>query len=199
VYTGNHGIASKWVASKPEGRRLTVIDTGAASGRLGLMAHHTARYAAAGNGFTTVLERVRAIGPICDELVFLDQLKYLVAGGRLSRTKGFFGDLLHLKPVIRPTAQGAQKAGVVKNRRAQIDFAVEYLKARRSSGTAFELLFCHTDNRDWVLSEVKPAIEAVVPVAESYLQPMSLTSGVHMGPGTWAVAFLPVSASGRSA
>ncbi|MBL7172514.1 MAG: hypothetical protein ISS68_06725 [Desulfobacteraceae bacterium] len=29
------------------------------------------------------------------------------------------------------------------------------------------------------------------PFAEVKLQPLSLTSGAHMGPGTWAVAFLP--------
>jgi fatty acid-binding protein DegV len=29
------------------------------------------------------------------------------------------------------------------------------------------------------------------PQAEIFLQPLSLTSGAHMGPGTWGVAFLP--------
>lgn len=196
VYTGNYRIASKWAASRSDEGRMHVIDTGAASGRLGLMAHHAARYAAAGNSLSAVLERIRTIMPACDELVFLNQLKYLVAGGRLSRTKGFFGDLLHLKPVVRPTARGAEKAGVVKSREAQIAFAVDTLKARSTPGTAFELLICHTDNREWVLSTAKPAIEAAVPVARSFLQPMSLTSGVHTGPGTWAVAFLPVPDSG---
>jgi hypothetical protein len=60
---------------------------------------------------------------------FLDQLKYLAAGGRISKTKGFFGDLLHMKPIITPAATGAEKVGVVRNRDDQLAFALARLKA----------------------------------------------------------------------
>ena len=49
----------------------------------------------------------------------------------------------------------------------------------------------HSDNRNWVNDTVKKEIQALYPAADIMLQPLSLTSGVHMGPGTWAVAFLP--------
>jgi len=49
----------------------------------------------------------------------------------------------------------------------------------------------YSDNRDWVNETVKKEIQARLPSADIMLQPLSLTSGVHMGPGTWAVAFLP--------
>jgi hypothetical protein len=54
----------------------------------------------------------------------------------------------------------------------------------------------YTDNRDWVSGTPKKEIERLYPSAEVLLQPLSLTSGVHMGPGTWAVAFLPEPALG---
>jgi hypothetical protein len=37
-------------------------------------------------------------------------------------------------------------------------------------------------------------IEELYPQAEIVLQPLSLTSGAHYGPGTWALAFLPEAA-----
>ena len=49
----------------------------------------------------------------------------------------------------------------------------------------------YTDNRQWVADAVQPRIQNAFPNAECLLQPMSLTAGVHMGPGTWAVAYLP--------
>ena len=49
----------------------------------------------------------------------------------------------------------------------------------------------YTDNPAWVDEKVQPEIARRWPEAEIILQPMSLTSGAHMGPGTWAVAFLP--------
>jgi fatty acid-binding protein DegV len=49
----------------------------------------------------------------------------------------------------------------------------------------------YSDNREWVNDAVKKEIQACYPSAEIILQLLSLTAGVHMGPGTWAVAFLP--------
>jgi fatty acid-binding protein DegV len=49
----------------------------------------------------------------------------------------------------------------------------------------------YTDNLAWVTKKVQPEIRRRWPEAEIILHPLSLTSGVHMGPGTWGVAFLP--------
>ena len=49
----------------------------------------------------------------------------------------------------------------------------------------------YSDNYDWVKGTVKKIFEERYPQTEIILQPLSLTSGAHMGPGTWAVAFLP--------
>jgi fatty acid-binding protein DegV len=38
---------------------------------------------------------------------------------------------------------------------------------------------------------VMPEIIKRYPNAEIKLQPLSLTTGVHTGPGTWSLAFLP--------
>ena len=38
---------------------------------------------------------------------------------------------------------------------------------------------------------VLPVVRSRYPQAEVVLSPLSLTSGAHMGPGTWGVAFLP--------
>ena len=49
----------------------------------------------------------------------------------------------------------------------------------------------YSDNDDWVGTVVKKEIERLCPRADIKLQPLSLTSAVHMGPGTWAMAFIP--------
>ena len=46
VFTGNYGIATEWKQKNDPGNRLTIIDTGAASGRLGTIVLATARFAA---------------------------------------------------------------------------------------------------------------------------------------------------------
>ncbi len=192
VYTGNYRTVMAWKARHDPDNRLTVIDTGTASGRLGLIATATARLAGDGApDADTVIRFARRAVDRCDEYVFLDRLKYLAAGGRLSRSRAFFGDTFRVKPVIRPLATGAEKVAAVKNRRAQLDFALERLNALRSNPAGTMVMLEFSDNRQWVAETVRPAIDALLPGAEIILQPLSLTSGAHMGPGTWAVAFLP--------
>jgi DegV family protein with EDD domain len=191
VYTGNYDVARHWAAGHPDGHRLTIIDTAAAAGKLGLMARQVARVAASGKDLPAIIDQVHLISPLCEEIIFLDQLKYLAAGGRISRTRGFFGDLFNVKPVISPTAEGVKRIGAVKNRTEQLAFAVTHLEKRVSTRIPVEILLTFTDNEDWVSTQARQRIQSLLPLSKISLAPLSLTSGVHMGPGTWAIAFLP--------
>jgi DegV family protein with EDD domain len=197
AFTGNCQVAGKWVHDHRCNARMAVIDTAAASGKLGLLAIEVSRFAAEGHGLEAVAAFAAARAMQCDELVFLDQLKFLAAGGRISKARGMVGDFLRFKPVIRPTARGAEKAGAVKSRSAQLRFALETMGASLAEAGTVRILLSYTDNRNWVESVAKPAIEARLGATVGWIEPMSLTSGAHMGPGTWAVAYLPVRRSPR--
>lgn len=192
AYTGNYETARHWIDRQPGGSRMRVMDTGAASGRLGLIARLVARYADTGKEPDQVVRHAESVTRRCDELVFLEQLKFLAAGGRISKTSGFFGDLLNIKPIIRPGAEGAQKVGVVKKHTDQEAFLLNYLDQHLDPRSPVEILLQYTDNQDRVLSRIRPLVQERLPKARISDHPMSLTSGVHMGPGTWALAFLPV-------
>ena len=191
VFTGNYGAVMAWKNENDPNDRLTVIDSGAASGRLGAVAIATARYSNSAGDADSVIHFAREAVNACEEYVFLDRLEYLAAGGRLSRAGGFFGDLLHMKPVISPTAQGAIKAGVVRDSVGQIEFVMKQMKRCIEEGSHPFIMLEYSDNDRWVRDTVEGKIRMRYPLANIMLQPLSLTSGVHMGPGTWAVAILP--------
>jgi DegV family protein with EDD domain len=195
AYTGNFATAAAWKKANDHDNRFTLIDTGAAAGRLAVIAVATARLAARG----APLEAVRAFADaslsMCREFIFIDRLKYLAAGGRLSRPGAFWGDLLKFKPVVSPMPTGVEKVGLVRSRQDQIRFAVERLEAAAGSAAAPLIWLQYSDNRDWVAAKAAPAIRAALPRAEVALQPLSLTTGVHTGPGTWAVALHPAPSS----
>jgi len=191
VFTGNYGVAMEWKQKNDPENRLTIIDTGAASGRLGTIALATARFAAKGNDFESVVDFAEKAVDQCKEYVFLDKLKYLAAGGRLSKSGAFFGDMFRAKPIISPLAEGAKKVGMVKNRKEQLAFALDRLKESFTKKSAPFIMLEYSDNFEWVNETVWKGIEVLYPRAEIRLQPLSLTSGVHMGPGTWGLAYLP--------
>lgn len=192
AYTGIYRAARDWqAANQAQAEGLTILDSGAASGRLGLTALAVAEFANRGKPLTEVVAYAKAAFENCRELVFLDQLKYLANGGRISKTSGFFGDLLGVKPVISPLADGVKKIGVVRKSARQVPLALDYFTSRIETGSKARILLQYTDNRDRVARDIQPEIESAFPRAAVTLTPLSLTSGVHMGPGTWAVAILP--------
>jgi uncharacterized protein len=190
-YTGNYDVATEWKQANDPDDRFTVIDTTAASGRLGTIAILTARFAARTDDPDAAVDFARKAVDACEEYVFLDRLQYLAAGGRLSKTSAFFGDMLHMKPIISPLAEGAKKVGVVRDQKDQLRFAVQKLEASIPKNASAFIMLEYSDNRKWVEETVMDAVKGLYPLAEIMVKPLSLTSGAHMGPGTWALAFLP--------
>ena len=191
IYTGNHATASRWCETRGMSDRFIVMDTGAASGRLGLIAKLVARFARSGKPLKVVAEFARQAMDGCGELIFLDQLKYLAAGGRISKSKGFFGDLIGIKPVISPTADGAAKVGTVRKAADQLPFARGYLKQRFSPDDRLTILLQFSDNEKRVREAIGPELQRQFPQASIAVSRLSLTAGAHMGPGTWGVAYCP--------
>jgi DegV family protein with EDD domain len=158
---------------------------------LGLIVRLLAEYARSADSLDPVAAFAATAVRTCGELLFLDQLKFLVAGGRLSRSKGFIGDLLGIKPIISPRPEGAVKVGSVRQSSQQIDFALDYLKNRFSRTDRPTFLLQYTDNEMRVTEQIRPAFENQFPMARIMVAPLSLTTGAHTGPGTWGVAFCP--------
>ena len=190
VFTGNYDVARDWKQKNDPDDRLTLMDSTAASGRLGTIAIATARYSAQSNDPDAVIKFAQKAIHKCKEYVFLDKLKYLAAGGRLSRPGAFLGDMLHAKPIISPLAEGAKKVAVVKNQEGQLKFALKKLEEGVTKDSAPFIMLEYSDNYAWVSTAVKKKIETCYPHAEILLQPLSLTAGAHMGPGTWGLAYL---------
>jgi DegV family protein with EDD domain len=188
VFTGNYDTALKWKADHDPDDRLIVMDTGCAAGRLGLLATVTARFAERTDSPGEVVAFAKDAVARCREYIFVDRLQYLAAGGRLSKTGAFFGDMLHMKPVISPQAAGAKKVGTVRNRRDQTAFAFKQLAGALKADSPAVIWLEYTDNREW-LEGFREEVKRKYPEAEVTVKPLSLTTGVHIGPGTWAIAF----------
>jgi len=191
VFTGNYQTALKWMKEHQKQENFLILDTGAASGRLGLITLATARYLAETNDMKETVVFARKAMTACEEYIFLDKLQYLAEGGRISKTSAFFGEVLNMKPVISPLPEGAKKVGSVKSQEDQISFALTKLDKSIKDDARTLIMLEYSDNRVWVDRHVRKAVAEIYPEAEIFLQPLSLTSGAHMGPGTWGIAFLP--------
>ncbi|MEA3437174.1 MAG: DegV family protein [Thermodesulfobacteriota bacterium] len=190
-YTGNYDIVRGWKKKNDPDNRMTVIDTGIAAGRLGIIVIATARHAMKSDDSDSVIRYAKRAVDRSDEYMFLGRLKYLAAGGRLSKTSAVFGDMFKVKPIVRPTSEGVKKVAAVRTREGQLKFALDKIEETLNPDSSPLIMLQYTDNRSWVENSVKEEIIKLLPSCEIILQPLSLTTSVHTGPGTWALAFLP--------
>jgi uncharacterized protein len=190
VFTGNYRDAVDWKQEHDREDRFVVVDTGAASGRLAVIVLAVAAYAKKVSDAGKVADFARQVINICEEYVFLDRLEYLAAGGRLSKTGAFIGDMLRMKPIISPMAEGARKIGVVHNREEQRRYAEDALARSLSPDEKALIMLEYSNNQPWVEAFGRD-VAVLYRSARIRIHPLSLTSGAHMGPETWAVAFLP--------
>ena len=190
AFTGNYQTVMDWKRQNDPDNCLLVMDSEAASGKLGLSALAIASYNLETRHAEKVLNFARQAVYRCEEFLFLDSLEYLAAGGRLSKIGAFFGDMLNMKPVVSPMADGARKVGITRNREEQLRFALEAMGSSLHSDEKAFIMLEYSDNRPWV-EEIKIHMEKCYPKAKIIVHPLSLTTGSHTGPGTWAVAFLP--------
>jgi uncharacterized protein len=192
VYTGNHDVASAWTAQHPLGKRMAVIDSGAASGRLAVAVWATARLARSGGPREAVEAFARTAIAQAEEYIFPEKLEYLARGGRMSKTSAFFADMIHVAPVISPLPDGARKVAMVRKSEDKVAFACDRIAyAIAPAGNRGLVLLEHTDNREWVEGHLAARVRDRFPDAECHVRPLSATTGAHTGPGTWAVAVLP--------
>jgi DegV family protein with EDD domain len=189
-YTGNYDVAIKWKAENDPEDRMTILDTGVASGKLGLITRAAAELSLTVSDPIKVIDFAKGAIQKVQEYIFLNTLQFLAAGGRMSKTGAFFGNVLHIKPIISPFPDGARKIGVVRSLRDQLKFAFRHLEQDIPKHQKATLLLEYTNNREWLEGEVKPEIEHRFPLVKVILQSLSLTSAAHMGPGSWGVAFL---------
>ena len=190
-YTGNYQTVMDWKALHDPEDKLMVVDTQAASGKLGLPAIAAARFSLKVQESRLVIEYAVKAQALVEELIFIEKLHYLARGGRISKTGAFLGDMLHVKPVVSPASDGVKKVGVVRNKAQQIGFALERLKDGLGNSGCPVIMLQYTDNYRLVAGEFKTAVESEFPSADVFVQPLSLTTGAHCGPGAWAVAYLP--------
>jgi DegV family protein with EDD domain len=189
-YTGNYDAAIQWKAENDPDDRMTIIDTGVASGKLGLVARAAAELSLTITNPMEVIAFVRSAIQNVQEHIFLDTLQFLAAGGRMSKTSAFFGDVLRIKPIISPYPDGARKIAVARNLRDQVKFAFRCLEQNIPKNQKATLLLEYSDNKEWLELEIKPEVERRFPLVKVILQPLSLTTAAHVGPGSWGMAFL---------
>lgn len=92
-------VRSAEMAAEMSSAEVTVIDSQYISKGLSFQVLEAAEWAAAGKTSSEIVERIAEIRSQTKLFVAVDTLENLVKGGRIGKSKGLIGSLLHIKPI----------------------------------------------------------------------------------------------------
>jgi DegV family protein with EDD domain len=121
---------------------------------------------------------------------YVDSLKYLRRGGRISAASAVMGSLLNIKPILAVTNEGKlEKLTTVKGNKKAIDFLVDKFNKEYLNDDKYEIFIIDADNKtagDDLAERIRTSGKNVN-VRRIDVGPVI---GAHAGPGTVGVIFV---------
>ncbi len=170
---------------------VTVIDSKNLSTGQGLVVLKACELANSASSVEEIAEALNEFTPKVEASFLLDQLGYMVKGGRCSAVAALGANLLGLKPCIE-VKNG--KMGVVKKYRGSYaKCLIAYVKDRIANREDLErtnLFVTRTPVSDECLKAVETAVNEYADFENIYWTKAGCTISCHCGPGTLGVLFV---------
>ena len=170
---------------------VRVIDSMNLSTGQGHVVLEACRLAKTCESLDEIVDKLNAFVPRVEASFLLDQLKYMVKGGRCSAAAALGANLLNLKPCIE--VKDGKMTVVKKYRGSYAKCLASYVKDRladREDIVRNELFLTYTPITDECLAAVKDAIAAHGNFNTVYETTAGCTVSCHCGPGTLGVLFV---------
>jgi DegV family protein with EDD domain len=192
--SGTVNAAQVGASQVPEAN-VTVVDTKTLSAAAGWQVEAACRGAQAGWSKERILALLARIGEASESLYTLNELKYLIHGGRISHMKGLIASLLNIKPLIGVEKERGTyvQRGQARTFKGAVHGLVELIAREHAPGAALRVQVLHAANPEGATllrQEVNQRFDcAWLPVG-----PLSLVLGAHTGPSMIGVAYAPLAA-----
>ncbi|NLW44924.1 MAG: DegV family protein [Syntrophomonadaceae bacterium] len=166
---------------------ITVLDSRSTAMGLGFQILKAAEMGRQGFARDQIIQELVKLRAEIKVRFVVDNLEYLVRGGRLSKAGGLVGNLLQVKPILGIIDGKIEALKKVRSKRRAVDTILEELKDEAENGRVSEVAICHVDAESEAL-EVKERIAAFFPkpILVSEVGP---TIGSHTGPGVIGLVY----------
>jgi DegV family protein with EDD domain len=170
--------------------RVTVLETGAVTITLGLLALRIQARLERGTAAGEVAEAVASLGGAIRCAFSVETLEYLQRGGRIGRAQAAAGSLLRVRPILEIVDGTVAQAGRVRGAHRVLPALEEYLERHSEPGRPLHVALGHT-RRAEVMPQLREMVERARPGASiDLVSEIGPTVGTHAGPGAFAVAFV---------
>ncbi len=162
---------------------IEVIDSTSLSMSLGLVTLAAARIARAGGTLQQVVEETKKTIERTQLLGVLATLKYLLAGGRITKARAAIGSLLNVKPILTVHEGELIQAGLARSYAKGIDKLYDFVKNAKS---VREMAIVNSTVAEEA-NLLKKRLSSIVAEEKIHMARLGAALGVHGGPGTLLV------------
>jgi len=167
--------------------KIYVVDSLNASCGEGLLVLKAREFIDSGMEITEIVKELEKLVPYVCSYFTVEQLKYLVRGGRVGKFSGIVGTLLNIKPVLRVNEEGKLVSyKKVITRKKSIAEMVNIVAEKIAEKT--HVLIAHAVCKDEAES-FKDALKSSIGV-DATITDLTQVIGCHTGPGLLAVFFI---------
>ncbi len=187
--SGTYNSALAGAEMVPEAN-VTHIDTKTLSAAAGWVVKSAARAVKAGWAKDKILDLTQRIGDACDSIYTLDELKYLIHGGRISHMKGIIASLINIKPMIGVEKVNGtyEQLGQVRTFKGALKGLVKVMGRKYKPGSELRVQVLHSNNPDGA-SLLREQVDKTYKCNWLPTGPMSLVLGAHTGPSMVGVGY----------
>lgn len=162
--------------------RLTIIDSRCGSGALGLMVLQALKMAELNDDYTVITATLQDMAQHVELIFTLTDLNWIAKGGRLSRTAGYAGTLLNIKPILEVDNGQIITTRAVRGRNHSIAEVAQEI-ARRAAGFPDQLIsITHADDIEMAY-ELEKQLNELLPHCQTTITCIGAVLGVHLGIG----------------
>ncbi len=187
--SGTYNSALAGAEMVPEAN-VTHVDTKTLSAAAGWQVEAAARVAKAGWAKDQILPLIQRISHASESIYTLNELKYLIHGGRISHMKGIIASLINLKPLIGVEKENGTyvQLGQVRTFKGALKGLVNQMLRKHEPGSEMQVQVLHSMNPEGA-SLLREEIDKVYKCSWLPVGPMSLVLGAHTGPSMVGVAY----------
>jgi len=178
--SGTYNSAMQGKESLQDKCRIEVIDSTSLSMGLGLITLAAARVAQDGGTLQQVVEEANKSIRKTQLIGVLDSLKYLLAGGRITKARATIGSLLKVKPILTTREGELVQTGLARSYSKGIDKLYEYV----SNANNVEEMAIVSSTVEEEATSLKKRLSSFIAEEKIHMARIGAALGVHGGPGT---------------
>lgn len=189
--SGTYNSARMGAESVPEAR-ITLVDTKTLSAASGWQVVAAARAIKAGWTTDKIIRLLERIKSASESIYTLDELKYLIHGGRISHMKGLIASILNIKPLIGVEKKKGTyiQLGQVRTFKRALEGLADQITRQHRPGSSLRTQVLHARNHEGA-TMLRNLIDKRFKCNWLPIGNLSLVLGAHTGPSMVGVAYAP--------